>query len=205
MLFRSRIPVVGPGLDIRPSQVDYAVRQLGGGPANQILGASDIVRQGIRTATGQPPMDERSNIQDIPVIGGLISPLIGSSTGGTFTREAGRIMASRAGQVLVDSGVQWRPPAVDDHIGKVPLTRTERGEVQAETNRLWNEYVANVKQWVPNWDQTVRDERETILKNLYNSAHRASEQNLMDRYPDRWKPVSEQVRRVTIEQQRKAS
>lgn len=196
------IPVVGPGVELPPSYVDYAVRAAGY-PGQQVLGASKMVGDAVDAMSGKPKLDERQNIQDLPVIGGLVSPLIGNRTGGTFTREADRTMASRAGYELRASEVKWRPPVVDDHIGKVPMTRTERGDVQRQTNALWSEYVANVRQDVPNWDTLDKAEKENLFKIMYSTARSRAEADLVERNPARWKDP-EQVRRMTIEQQRKA-
>lgn len=88
-------------------------------------------------------------------------------------------------------------------IGKVPLTRTEHGEIQQETNQIFNENAANVRQWVPDWDTYDKTAKETVFKNLYANARKTAEGSLIARYPDRF-ALPEQIRRVGIDQERKA-
>jgi hypothetical protein len=139
------------GLDWSPAQIEFALRDLGGGASRAGLAASDML-------AGKATDDSR--IQNTPLAGDLIRRYVGDATGGVMNRERAQTLKPETRARLRAAGVEYAPGPVDFELEGIPLLRSEVGDLQASTNRHVEAEIARVlahPRWAT-WTPAQRDE-----------------------------------------------
>jgi hypothetical protein len=169
--------VLAPGSTVRPSMLDFLVRDSASGLGNMLLGAGDI-------AAGQPPRVQEAASQ--PVLGGFTGRVIRGQGGQMLetARQPGALLSPAARQTLREGGVQWEPTAVQAEVQRIPLRREEQTRLQ----QLSNQYVADAVARAtsnPNW-QRFADRpllRERLLQRYVNAAHAKASAEVLKSIP----------------------
>lgn len=159
---------------IRPSQVDFALRDILGGTGQTAVEAADV-------ATGRPPRVPGAP-SEIPGIGGLASGFL--RTGGSQLFENARqpreMLHENIRQRLRDIGGStkyYEPSVVPDTIKKIPLRQEEQTEYQRLTNEYFNrrlETMMRLKAF-----ETNEAFREKAIANAMDSARKLAEARMM--------------------------
>lgn len=116
------------GVEVRPSAIDFLIRDQGAGVGSAVLGASDL-------AAGKPRQDQTTS--SLPVAGGLIGRFSGSQTGQGLqaARDVGLTQSAR--EILRTNGITSTPGPVGSTINQIPIKLDEEARYQ----RLANRYV----------------------------------------------------------------
>jgi hypothetical protein len=146
--------------DVRPSQVEFATRDVGGGLARAAHGASDLL-----TGRERDP----SRPQNTPVVGDLIRRWMGDQTGGTWEEAREELLTPATRRALREAGVGYTPSQVEAKIGKVPLLRAEVGELQALTNRYTEERL-QAAMADPRWQSVTPVKRDEVVRTVVVAA-----------------------------------
>jgi murein DD-endopeptidase MepM/ murein hydrolase activator NlpD len=133
ILERALTSIPGQSADrIRPSQVDFATRDVFNGLGSSFLGASDV-------ATGRAPRAP-GLLQDIPVVGSELGRFVRGSGGqarqDVTSPEA--MMAPDVRQKMRAMGDYYEPSTVPSDIQKIPLREAEQVQYQQLTNQYFD-------------------------------------------------------------------
>jgi len=158
---------INPEWQVRPSQVDFAIRDMLGGVGSSLLGARQML-PGAEPQQGTEP-------QRLPVVGGVEQALgIRGSTGelGTQAREPGALLNDNTRRFLQSQGVEWTPSPVTSDIQKLPLLAEEETRYQ----QLANQYTEAMLQRTFRTDAWSRVTPETRTKMAQAAAQAGREQ-----------------------------
>jgi len=115
---------------VRPSAIDFAIRNNFGGLGDMALGASRL---------GEEPQGR--GVNEAPIVGGLAGRFVRGTGGQELETARGQLLTNSARQALRDAGVQYEPTAVGSAIGKVPLRYAEEAQLQQLTNRYTDDAI----------------------------------------------------------------
>lgn len=165
-----------PSHEIHPSQVDFAVRDMLGGVGAAAMGARGLL------PGAEPPVD--ATPQNAPVLGGIVKATgIRSDTGQTGRDARDRLITPSAQRYLQDQGVEYVPSAVQDHVGQVPLLRTEQTRYQQLANRYVDEALQEMRR-----DNDLAGENSDaklrIVQQRVDAAKRQAAGEILDGIPD---------------------
>lgn len=155
--------------NVRPSQVDFAARSLGGGVAGSVLAASDAV-SGSPRRSGTP--------QDTPVAGGFVSRLVRGDVGQEAQDARDQRLSGESMRALYDAGLK---PDVSSVKGEIDGARLTRGE-QAAYQRLANEHVETAILRVSTkarWDTADQATKEQMLREAVAAAHEKAKDQMI--------------------------
>ena len=119
---------------IRPSQVDFVIKDLLNGVGQQGLEATDA-------ASGRTP--QPGDAGNIPLVGGLAGRFVRTTGGQSWedVRQPQQMMSNDLRQKLRAYGDYYEPSTVPSDIQKIPLRREEQVEYQRITNQYFNQYL----------------------------------------------------------------
>lgn len=123
---------IGRYPDVRPSQVEFAGRDVGGGVVAAGLAASDLATG--RTKGSTTP-------QDLPGAGGLVGRFVRGDTGQQAQTARDRRLSDETRQLLYDAGLTPDVSAVKGEIDGAPLSRVEQAEYQRVANALMDDAI----------------------------------------------------------------
>jgi conjugative element/phage-associated large polyvalent protein len=152
---------VAPGQAVvRPSAVDFAIRDTLAGVGTSFLGASDI---------GRPPRsNEPSNV---PLVGGLAGRFVRGQTGEQLEQARGQTLTPSAREILRQGGVTTYVPApVSGTLEEIPLRQDEQTRYQ----QLANRYVDNEIQRMARsaaWARANPARREQMAQDAVAAGH----------------------------------
>ncbi|MCR4341035.1 MAG: hypothetical protein NUW01_14230 [Gemmatimonadaceae bacterium] len=126
------------GIDARPSQVEFAIRDVGTGVAGAALGATQVAA-GVPENTSQV-----GTLGDVPVVGGLAHQFVRNYTGERLRKSQNETVPSEIKDKLDAAGIKTSIGPVGGTIDGIPLNRTEQEYYQQETNRLVAQRLARV-------------------------------------------------------------
>src|SRR5262245_7832049 len=110
--------------DLRPSQVDYAIRDTSGAYGEMATSGSNLV-------AGRP----RGNApQDIPVAGGFVRRIVRGDTGQLLQEARGDRLSSPVRIALAEAGIRYDPSPARGDLGGIPLRRDEQTFFQERLN-----------------------------------------------------------------------
>jgi hypothetical protein len=115
------------GINARPSQVDFARRDLTGGAGQIAADVSNLV-------AGKPG---QGTPQDTPLLGQLTRRFVGGSIGQRLQTAQDERISGDTESVLRDAGIYDISP-VAGNVGKIPLSRDEQAIYQEMSNKLIN-------------------------------------------------------------------
>jgi hypothetical protein len=116
----------GINAEIRPSAIDFLVRNQGAGVGGAALSASDL-------AAGEP--SDVAGPTGTPVVGGLIGRFEGNQTGDALQQARDRTLTADGRQTLRSNGITLTPGAVSGSVNQIPLNLEEETRYQQLTNQ----------------------------------------------------------------------
>jgi hypothetical protein len=146
----------------RPSQWEFAARNLLGTYAQMGLPASNLLAGRPRKETGA--------VQDTPVVGGLLRKMggvvggIGAETGQRLAdaREK-RALPADVTKALTEAGIRYDPSPVKGDIEGTPLTRVQQERYQLLVNKMVTERARAVV-GQSGWETASKAKREEVLE-----------------------------------------
>jgi hypothetical protein len=151
---------IGPGafsanLESRPSQAEFALRDLGSGFAGTYMGASQIPAQ----LAGEEP----TNLQNMPILGGLANRWVKNSMGGIAQDAETNTTTESADQILRQAGIRWRPAPAAPAVSNIPLTRSEYGAMQKKINETTDIVIHQIAA-LPEWQAATPTDKKAIME-----------------------------------------
>jgi hypothetical protein len=165
-----------PNADVRPSQVDFALRSYGAGLAGVGLAAAD-------TAAGRP-QTRSAGIGGVPVVGGLAGRVVGEQVGGRMDTAAqpSHMIPANLQSVARNIGVnpEQLVTPVPGTLRNIPLSRQQQALWQELTNARMASSVANaVRQG--DWTSPNAD-RQQILRDAISAARSDAADEMLQRF-----------------------
>jgi murein DD-endopeptidase MepM/ murein hydrolase activator NlpD len=119
---------------IRPSQVDFVIKDVLNGLGQQGLEATDAL-------SGRQP--QPGDAGNIPLVGGLAGRFVRTTGGQSWedVRQPQQMLSNDLRQKLRSYGDYYEPSTVPSDIQKIPLRREEQVEYQRLTNQYFNQYL----------------------------------------------------------------
>lgn len=147
------------GGSVRPSQIEFGARSIGGNQAGMVLGAGDI-------AAGKGA--DTSAVQDQPVIGGVARRFVGSAGGQQLQDARDAMLTPEIRNITRQAGLRDEEVVgVPSQYQKAPLTRDEQGRWQ----RTMNVYLLDEITMAQNkagWDDPAK--REQLVRDAISQA-----------------------------------
>lgn len=154
----------------RPSQVEFAIRDIGSGVAGMGLAASDAFTGNLRG--GNTP-------QDIPGIGGVAGRFIRGSTGQRLEEAQQAAMSQDVQDILRREGITYNIGQVQRTINGVPLTMDEQTSYQQLVNELVEKNImATVK--TPVWATLTAEQKERQIQRMVALAKDQARAQIME-------------------------
>ncbi|MDE2096658.1 MAG: hypothetical protein KGL39_05370, partial [Patescibacteria group bacterium] len=147
---------LGETTNLHPSQVDYALRNIAGGPG-QILSSM------------RPQNNQSAGPQSIPVVGPMVNRLVKNATGQNLSNARSNIMTPQLQEELRNSGVTFNPGPAANHIGKLKLTQAEEAQYQEAENQLVDAAINRVVR-IPQWQSLSKTEKQDIVTKVVTQA-----------------------------------
>jgi soluble lytic murein transglycosylase-like protein len=123
----------GINAEVRPSAIDFLVRNQGAGVGGAALSASDL-------AAGQP--SDTAGPTGLPGVGGLIGRFAGNQTGNELQQARDQTLTTEGRQTLRNNGITLTPGAVSGSVNQIPLNIEEETRYQQLTNRYIDAAIA---------------------------------------------------------------
>lgn len=144
----------------RPSQVEFAARDVGSGVAGAVLAASDLA-MGQQKDTGTP--------QGLPGVGGLYGRFVKGTTGNRLDKARNNLLSDANKSALKTAGVTLNLAPVGNTVEGVPLLMVEEEKYQTLVNRYTDEAVKKALS-VKSWGKLNPDQRTEVVKDLVQAA-----------------------------------
>jgi hypothetical protein len=164
---------VGEYPQVRPSQAEYAIRDVSGGVGEMTLGASDIVA-GRTKQSGTP--------QDIPVVGGFARRLVRGDTGQRLQTARDERLDPDVQKALYDAGMKPDVATVPAEYHKIPLLRDEQARFQSATNAHLNELLREIVA-DPGFADLPPEVRQKMVQKMTDSARKIAWAEILDTIP----------------------
>lgn len=148
----------GLGLNVRPSQTEFAGRDLTGGAGQIVRDVSNIAAR--QPTSGLP--------QDTPLVGQVTRRFVGGSVGQRLQTAQGQRMSSAVTPILRDAGIYDITP-VADHIGKIPLSNDEQAIYQETASQYIDQLLPAIAA-SPAYQSKSPADRAVILQNAMSNA-----------------------------------
>jgi len=124
---------VGANVEIRPSAIDFLIRNQGAGVGGAVLGGSDLAAGNASDVAGPT---------GLPVVGGLAGRFVGSQTGDELQQARDQTLTPAGRQILRNNGITLTPGAVSSSVNQIPLKIDEETRYQQLANRYIDEAIA---------------------------------------------------------------
>ena len=161
-------------LGVRPSQVEFAIRDLGGYAGAGLLATSDMVTGNAKPGTG--------GAQDLPLVGGLAKRFVGNAIGQGLQDARDEMLSDPVKEALRDAGMR------DDEL--MGVSGTVRGvqlsrEQQATAQELMNDYLEReVAATLRSPDyRNPRADREALIRQAASRARQMATKKVLERMP----------------------
>jgi hypothetical protein len=122
----------GANVEIRPSAIDFLIRNQGAGVGGAVLGASDLV-------AGRP--SDVAGPTGLPVVGGLAGRFVGGQTGEELQQARDQTLTTAGRDILRRNGITVTPGAVSSSVNQIPLKLEEETRYQQLANRYIDEAI----------------------------------------------------------------
>lgn len=149
----------------RPSQVDFALQSLGGGPGKMAMGASEVLAPRDVTTAG--------TLQGTPIIGGLAGRWIRGSTGQRLQDLRAATLSDQSKAILKAGGVNVTLAPAANAIGTITLTTKEEETYQAATNDYVNRLIGALAR-TPAWQSASPYVRQKLVEKVVAMARQAA-------------------------------
>ena len=149
-------------LGVRPSQVEFAVRDLGGHAGASVLAAGDLLTGRERPSTG--------GVQDAPIVGGLAKRFVGNAIGQNLQDARDEMLSPVVKQALRDAGMRDdQVTAVRSDIQGLKLTHAEQAEYQAAFNDAFTTAIERYTSH-PRWESASQTAKEQAIRQAATDA-----------------------------------
>ncbi len=152
---------VGWNPDFRPSQIEYAIRDITGGPGGAVLGASNIV-------AGENPLASPK-----PLWQQMAGPFVGQSIGQNLQTAQDKAMSPAMLKGFQQGGVSYRVGPVSNTIGTLRLTIDEQTIYQEAVNRAADKAFQALFA-DPLWKNATPEERTVYAQSVMDSVRNQS-------------------------------
>jgi hypothetical protein len=139
----------------RPSQIEFATRDIGSGVAAAYHGASEIPEQ----MRGELPLTP----QNQPIIGGLRGRWVKNTIGGEAQDAEANTITPSADAALRAYKIRWRPEPESPAIKNIPLLRGEYAAYQNDINQATDIAIQEMIR-DPDWQTLPTADKEMWLK-----------------------------------------
>lgn len=164
-----------PDAEVRPSQVEFTIKDIAGGTGASALAASDM-------AMGAKRPDQR--IQTAPVLGGIVGGIVRDQGGEQLRQARDKVLTPSAQKLLADGGVKMTPAAVDEVVGgyKDTLRQAELTKLQQLTNRYVDEAIHRLAASAA-WTKANPEYRKQLTEDVIQQAKSRAESELLKSIP----------------------
>jgi cell wall-associated NlpC family hydrolase len=170
--FQAVVDKMGLTAEVRPSAIDFLIRDQGAGVGAAVLGAGDL---GTARKDNSP--------QSLPVIGGLVGRF-GGSQGGQGAQDArDAILPQSSREILRQNGIDTTPQPVGTTVNRVPLRMEEQTQVQQLANRYTDEAIHTVVQRADFKAQSLEG-KARMLKNVMEAARARAGSEVLKTLPE---------------------
>ena len=167
---------------IHPSQVDFAIRDVGNGLGSTFLNTVDAATGRAARTPGAP--------SELPVIGSLASRFVRGTGGQLLENAVAEKLTPSAIRTLRSGGVEWQPSPVSGKIGTLPLLRDEQARLQESTNRYIDDSLQRAFR-TSMWQRGNQRTRERLVQYVTGIARQRAQNEVL-----RSIPASERTARV---------
>jgi len=152
------------GTVVRPSAVDFAIRDTLAGVGNSILGASDVLSPSQSTF-------QRTGVTGVPVVGGLAGRFVRNYGGQSLEDARNQATSPEAQRILRSGGLgTYAPAAVGTTAQGVPLLQAEQVDYQNRANQYFDQGMRALEQ-TPGWKSSNAEQRKTLVTEVLSNAH----------------------------------
>ncbi|MDO8673051.1 MAG: LPD38 domain-containing protein [Dehalococcoidia bacterium] len=152
--------LIAEALGVRPSQVEFAARDIGGGTAGTAISAIDRL-------AGQP--EKATGAQGVPILGGLAGRFVKGNIGGELDKAQQELLQPWAKQALREDGVSLNMQPVGWAIQQVPLMMEEQTQYQILTNQYLDDALLKTMM-LPRWARLDPDQRKELAQSAAAAA-----------------------------------
>jgi hypothetical protein len=156
--FQRVADAAGLNAEIRPSAIDFLIRDQGAGVGGAALGASDL---------GSTRQDQTA--QSLPVIGGLVSRFSGTQTGQGLQSARDEGLTTSGRQILRDNGITTTPGTVSGAVNGIPLKQDEEAQYQQLFNRYSDDAIHQAVRGA-DWGRLTQMGKNSRMQNLIDAA-----------------------------------
>jgi hypothetical protein len=165
--------------DVRPSQVEFATRDVAGTIAKQAHGGSQIL-ESLRTGKGPAS----TSPQDIPLAGGVLGRFVRREGGERLQQARESAVTPEHRAMLYDAGLRPDASAVPGDINGAPLTREEQTSFQERANILLERRLSSVAR-TSAFRQGSLSARKTLVNEAIAAAHTEARERIVSRIGER--------------------
>ena len=162
------------GQRVRPSQADYAIRDLTGGVGEMVSGASDLAAG--RTKPSNAP-------QDVPVVGGFVRRFVRGDVGQELQDARANKISPEVRGLLDQAGIAYDPAPAPGEVNKIPLHRQEHTLFQQQVNKYTDEYLGDLLRSDTFKDLPVSRQKAQIQRQV-DRARREAKADVLDTLSD---------------------
>lgn len=148
--------VIAKALAVRPSQVEFTVRDLGAGVGGAALAAGEL-------AAGK--QGQTGGLQGAPVVGGVYGRFVKGNIGDRLDRARQRLLTPEGKRILQSAGVDMPLQPVGNTISSVPLNMAEEERYQVLVNRYTDEAIKRAAA-LSAWGRWTPDQRDDVVRGL---------------------------------------
>lgn len=171
--FQAVVDQLGMDAEIRPSAVDFIIRNQGAGVGGAISGASDLIAGKARQDTSPT---------SLPGVGGLVGRFVGNQTGqGMQTaRDDGLTVGART--ILRQNGITSTPGPVGSSINQIPINLEEETRYQQLANRYIDEAIHKAVQ-ADDWGRLTQQGKDSRMSGLISGARERAGTEVLNTIP----------------------
>jgi hypothetical protein len=169
--FQAVLDQVGYGAEVRPSAIDFLIRDQGAGVGAAVIGAGDL---------GTPRKDDSP--QSLPVVGGLVGRFAGSQGGQGMQDARDQLLTTGARQILRDNGITTTPSPVTASVNQIPLHFDEQAQYQFLTNHYVDEAI-HTAVLAPDWGKLTQVGKESRMKAVIEGARTRAGTEVLNSIP----------------------
>lgn len=168
---------IDPSVTVRPSQVDFAIRNGLTGVGNTLLGARELL------PGAEPDTRGRAEL-GAPVLGGALQALGLRNTGGELGQQARQdLISDDMRRYLQANGVEWTPSSVQAEINKFPLNNDEETRYQQLANKYVDQRLREM-QSSGELDGMTSDLKLKYIQRQVDNARKQASADVLDSIPD---------------------
>ena len=182
--------VVAPGSEVRPSAVDFAIRNIGAGTAGAALSGTDAALR----AAGYPPAQvsrpTAAGASEIPGAGSVIGRFVRGQTGQELQTARSQVMTPQALQTLRSNGITVTPAPDTSSVNQIPLKLDEETRYQQLTNQYVDQAIARTAA-SPSFANMTQVGKQSLMSQAISAARQKAGIEVLNTIP-----AAEKARRL---------